>query len=68
MCDSWYKRRDEEENDPDRPPPNKTPGPKNDPKKKSWLVEYDYARRAFCEIDQETPYPGLKVYTYLMKR
>ena len=36
MYDSWYKRKDDEENDPDRPPPSKTPGPKNDnPKKKS---------------------------------
>ena len=55
MYESWYKRRDEEENDPDRPPPSKTPGPKNDPKEKSWLVEYNYTKRAFCEIESGDP-------------
>ena len=55
MYDSWYKRRDEEENYPDRPPPSKTPDPKKDPKGKSWLVEYNYARRAFCEIESGKP-------------
>ena len=51
----WYKGRDEEENDPDRPPPNKTPSLKNNQKNKSWLVEYDYNRRAFCEIESGDP-------------
>ena len=53
--ENWYKRRDEEKKDPDRPPPSKTPGPKQDPNGKSWLVEYNYAKRAFCEIESGEP-------------
>ena len=53
--ESWYGRREEEGDDPDRPPPSKTPGPKKDPKEKSWLVEYNYARKAFCEIESGEP-------------
>ena len=53
--ESWYSGREEKGNDPDRPPPSKTPGPKKDPKEKSWLVEYNYARKAFCEIESGEP-------------